>query len=185
MQIFFLVLTFFSIAAFQDCDGDRNAPQQRSSETVKAADNGLEVEFTILRPEIKTGDEFLAKAVFTNRSNRNIRLNALFLEFGPILLQTRHDDGTEVMRTSPPFPPEDDGEEARIKLAPGESASFQYRGLDLFGEELKDGKYSVRFRHENKVTKYGDWAGKLETDWVGFKVNSKLDAVGVAPQAGE
>src|SRR5690606_32936879 len=109
----------------------------------------------------------------------------LFLEFAPILLHTRRDDGTEVMRTSPPFPPADDGEESRITLAPGESASFQYRGLDLFGEELSDGKYSVRFLHENKVTKFGDWTGKLETNWVGFKVNSELDAVGVAPLSGE
>lgn len=183
MQIFFLVLAFFSLAFFQDCEGGKNTKQQRSSNTVKASDNGLEVEFTVERPEIKTGDEFLAKAVFTNRTNKNIRLNALFLEFAPILLQTRRDDGTEVMRTSPPFPPEDDGEEARVTLAPGESVSYQYRGVDLFGEELKDGKYSVRFRHENQVSKYGDWTGKLETDWAGFKVNSKLDAVGVAPLA--
>lgn len=182
MQIFFLVLAFFSLSFFQECEGGKNTKQQqRSSNTVKAADNGLEVEFTVERPEIKTGDEFLAKAVFTNRTNKNIRLNALFLEFAPILLHARRDDGTEVKRTSPPFPPADDGEESRITLAPGESASFQYRGLDLFGEELSDGKYSVRFLHENKVTKFGDWTGKLETDWVGFKVNSELDAVGVAP----
>src|SRR5690606_18176739 len=117
-------------------DGTKTQMRHRSSETVKAADNGLEVEFTVERPEIKTGDEFLAKAVFTNRSNRNIRLNALFLEFAPILLETRRRDGTGVMRTSPSFPPEDDGEEARITLAPGESTSFEYRGLDLFGEDL-------------------------------------------------
>jgi len=183
MQVIFLVLTFFSLALFQDCDGGKNTQKQRSSETVKAADNGLEVEFTVERAEVKTGDEFLAKAVFTNRSNKNLRLNTLFLEFAPILLQTRREDGTEVTRTSPPFPPEDDGEENRVTLAPGESVSFEYRGLDLFGEDLKDGKYSVRFRHENNVTKYGDWTGKLETDWVGFKVDSKLDAVGVAPMA--
>lgn len=148
---------------------------------MKVADNGLEVEFTIERPEIKNGDEFLAKAVFTNRSNKNIRLNTLFLEFAPILLQTRRQDGSEVIRTSPPFPPEDDGEEARVVLAPGESVSFQYRGVDLFGEDLEDGKFQIRFRHENKITKYGDWTGKLETDWATFTVNSKLDPVGVAP----
>lgn len=181
MQLFFLIFIFFSLAASPVCDGTKTQMRHRSSETVKAADNGLEVEFTVERPEIKTGDEFLAKAVFTNRSNRNIRLNALFLEFAPILLETRRRDGIEVMRTSPPFPPEDDGEEARITLAPGESTSFEYRGLDLFGEDLEDGKYTVRFRHENEVSKYGDWTGKLETDWISFKVDSDLDAVGVAP----
>ena len=169
------------LALFQDCDNGRHIQMQRSSDKVKVADNGLEVEFSIERPEIKTGEEFLAKAVFTNRSNKSIRLNTLFLEFAPILLQTRRADGTEVMRTSPPFPPEDDGEEARVVLAPGESVSFQYRGVDLFGEDLSDGKYKIRFRHENKITKFSDWTGKLETDWATFTVNSKLDPVGVAP----
>jgi len=137
---------------------------------VKTEVNNLEIEFTVEKLKIKTNDEFVAKAVFTNKSERNLRLNALFLEFAPILIKVRKSDGTPVNPTSPPFPPEDDGVVGRETLEPGKSTEFSYRGVDLFGTPLAKGKYQVRFRYENSEPKKGDWTGVIETGWIEFEV---------------
>jgi hypothetical protein len=140
---------------------------------MKAESNGLEVEFTVETRKIKNKDEFLARAVFTNRSERGLRLNALFLPFAPILLKVRQGDGTPVDPTSPPFPPADDGIVGREILEPAQSIGFQYRGVDLFGMPLSKGKYQVRFFYENLEPQKGDWIGTLGTDWIEFEVGDK------------
>lgn len=170
IQWLFLIWIGF---AFLDCPGSysQNSSNRRKT-SVKTEVNNLEVEFTVERPEIKTNDEFLAKAVFTNKSERNLKLNALFLEFAPILIKVRKSDGTPVNPTSPPFPPEDDGNVGRINLEPGKSTEFSYRGVDLFGTPLAKGKYQVRFRYENAVPRNGDWTGVLETGWIEFQVRN-------------
>lgn len=135
--------------------------------------NDLEVNFSVERPKIKNSDEFLAKAVFTNRSEAVMRLNALFLEFAPILLKIRRADGTFVNLTSPPFPPEDDGMVGRIELDPGRSSEYWYRGVDTFGDPLANGVYQVRFRYEAPESRSRDWFGTIETGWIEFEVSSK------------
>lgn len=140
---------------------------------MKVETNNLEVNFSVERPKIKNSDEFLAKAVFTNRSESAIRLNALFLEFAPILLKIRRADGTFVDPTSPPFPPQDDGVVGRIDLDPGRSSEFWYRGVDTFGDPLPNGVYQVRFRHEAPESRSRDWFGTIETGWMDFEVNNK------------
>lgn len=137
---------------------------------MKTEVNNLEIEFNVEKPKIKKNDEFLAKAVFNNKSERNLRLNALFLEFAPILIKVRKSDGTSVNPTSPPFPPEDDGNAGREILEPGKSVEFSYRGVDLFGTALAKGKYQVRFRYENAEPRNGDWTGTIETGWLEFEV---------------
>lgn len=140
---------------------------------MKTEVNNLEVEFIVEKPVIHENDEFLAKAVFTNKSEGDLRLNALFLEFAPILIKVRKADGTTVNPTSPPFPPEDDGNVGREILGPGKSVEFSYRGVDLFGTTLAKGKYQVKFRYENTERRNGDWTGLIETDWIGFEVKNK------------
>lgn len=135
--------------------------------------NDIQVDFSVERPKIKKSDEFLAKAVFTNRSDGVLRLNTLFLEFAPILLKVRRADGTMIDPTSPPFPPEDDGIVGRIELEAGRSTEFWYRGVDTFGDDLADGVYQVRFRHENPETPNREWSGTIETGWVEFEVSNK------------
>ncbi len=142
----------------------------RSDKVVKIEVNHLEVEFSIESQNIETTDDFQAQATFTNKSNKDLKLNALFLGFSPILLKTEHEDGTPVPPGSPPFPPVDDGKAGRVVLGPGESKTYKYRGVDYFGVPLEDGKYRVRFRYENTITKYEDWAGTIETGWIDFEV---------------
>ncbi|NNE65653.1 MAG: hypothetical protein HKN33_03730 [Pyrinomonadaceae bacterium] len=137
---------------------------------MKTEVNHLELEFSVTNQEIVSTDEFEARATFTNRSKEDMQLSTLFLEFGPILLKTRYADGSPVNPASPPFPPLDDGKVGRINLKPGESKSYVYRGVDYFSEPLPEGKYQVRFRHENMVAKYGDWIGTIETEWIAFEI---------------
>jgi hypothetical protein len=155
---------------FLDCVGGLQNSSNRRKNKVKTEVNQLEVEFIVTNRQLKKAEEFQAQAIFTNKSGNDLRLNALFLDFAPILLKTRYQDGTPVFPTSPPFPPEDDGNTGRINLKPGESATFTYRGVDYFGTPLREGKYQLRFRYENKVSKYGDWTGLIESDWVDFEV---------------
>src|SRR6266404_9970305 len=105
--LFFLIFMGFTVF---DCPGkhQQNSSNRRKT-SVKTEVSNLEVEFTVEHPTIKTNDEFLAKVVFTNKSENNLRLNALFLGFAPISIKVRKSDGTPVNPTSPPFPPKDDG----------------------------------------------------------------------------
>lgn len=157
--------------AFLDCPAiySQNSSHRRKT-SVKTEVNNLELEFTIEEPKIKIGDEFVAKAVFTNKSERSLRLNALFLGFAPILIKVRKADGSPLHPASPPFPPADDGIAGREVLEPGKSIDFSYRGVDLFGTPLAKGRYQARFRYENSESKYGDWTGVIETGWVEFEV---------------
>lgn len=159
-------------AFFLQCSGGSSSQgsSKRSKNKVKVEVNNLQVEFSIADQVIKTTDDFQAQAVFTNKSKEDLRLNALFLEFAPILLKTRKIDGTPVNPGSPPFPPEDDGNVGRIILKPEQSEKFSYRGVDYFGEPLPEGKYQVRFIYQNPVNQYGDWTGKIETDWINFEI---------------
>ncbi len=172
MRVVLLIILLFAGLGFQDCErGKSRKPSAGRNAEVKTKVNDLEVVFELEQPTIRNTDDFLARATFTNRSSRDIRLNTLFLGFAPILLKVRKADGTPVNPTSPPFPPEDDGTEGRVMLAPEKSVSFEYRGVDLFGTPLDDGKYEVRFRYQNTITEYNDWTGAIETDWISFKVD--------------
>jgi len=169
-EVLLTSLLFVTLSAY-DCQGKHpNNSADRRKTSVKTEANNLEVEFTVETPTIKTNDEFLAKAVFTNKSERVLRLNALFLEFAPILIKVRKADGTPINPTSPPFPPNDDGVVGRQTLEPGKSAEFSYRGVDLLGTPLSKGRYQARFRYENSEAKKGDWTGVIETGWVEFEV---------------
>jgi hypothetical protein len=171
MRAIFLLFIVSVGLAFFDCPGGHSQNKsQRRKTSVKTEANNLEVEFTVETPKIKKNDDFRAKAVFTNTGERNLRLNALFLEYAPILIKVRKADGTPVNPTSPPFPPEDDGNVSREILEKGKSVDFSYRGVDLFGMPLEKGKYQVRFRYENTESKNGDWTGLIETGWVEFEV---------------
>lgn len=172
MRVVFLIFLLLAGLGFQDCDrGKSRKPSAGRNAQVKTKINDLEVVFELEQQVISEADEFSAKATFTNRSSRDTRLNTLFLGFAPILLKIRQADGTPVNPTSPPFPPKDDGTEGRVMLASDKSVSFEYRGVDLFGTPLEDGKYEVRFRYENTVTEYNDWTGAIETDWISFEVD--------------
>ena len=179
-----LIIAVFGLVWFQECDSRSANRGNMNRSDVTATSNNLEVKFSVDRTTIRTADDFLARAVFTNRGPDRLKLNTLFLGFAPILLKVQHADGTPVNPTSPPFPPEDDGDEGRVVLKPNESVTFEYRGVDLFGDDLADGNYQVRFRHENTDAKYRDWVGTLETDWVNFEVDSDLEPLPVVvPEA--
>lgn len=172
MRVVFLIFLLIAGLGFQDCKGEKSRqPSTGRNAAVKTKVNDLEVAFELEQQVIKAAEDFSARATFTNRSSKDIRLNTLFLGFAPILLKVRRADGTPVNPTSPPFPPEDDGTEGRVILAPEKSASFAYRGVDLFGTSLEDGKYEVRFRYENTVSEFNDWTGLIETGWVSFEVD--------------
>jgi len=65
----------------------------------------------------------------------------------------------------------DDGQVGRKTLSPGESILFSYRGRDyLAGRSLPPGIYQVMFDYENTSSEYGDWIGKIESEWITFEV---------------
>lgn len=172
MRVVFLIFLLLAGLGFQDCKREKSGqPSTGRNAAVKTKVNDLEVVFELEQPILRAAEDFSARATFTNRSSKDIRLNTLFLGFAPILLKVRRADGTLVNPTSPPFPPEDDGMEGRVILAPEKSTAFSYRGVDLFGTPLEDGKYEVRFRYENTINEYNDWIGLIETGWVAFEVD--------------
>jgi hypothetical protein len=178
MKSIFFVIAFLAALSFQDCNKvEMPKISQGREKKVNAKSNNLEVELTLERQKFKTANDFLATATFTNRGADRMRLNTLFLGFAPILLKVQHIGGTPVEPTSPPFPPEDDGEEGRVYLKPNESITFTYRGVDLFGDELRNGKYQVRFVHENSISGKGDWTGNISTDWLTFEVDSSYEEI--------
>lgn len=147
----------------------RKDEKERKSE-IKMEVNQLGVDFGVLNPLIKKGDDLVVRITLTNKSDNQIKLNGLFLEIPKILLKVRKADGTPIYPGSPPIPFKDDGKTGRIYLAPGQATTFTYKGSDYFGVELSPGKYQVKFRHQNTVAEYGDWTGTIETDWVNFEV---------------
>ena len=146
--------------------GTKTRPRKES--IVQA--NGLELTFALTRSRIKNIEEFEARATFTNKSDHAIRLNALFLDVPPLLLDVRTVAGEQVFASPPPFPPEDDGEVGRVNLLPGQSSSYVYPGILYFSRPLSPGMYQVRFRYENTVAQGKDWLGKLVSDWLNFEV---------------
>ena len=173
MKVILIVLAFTAAFMLQDCGRtEMTQASQGREKKVKAKSNDLEIELTLESQKIRTANDFLATAKLTNRGAERMRLNTLFLGFAPILLKVQQIDGTPVKPTSPPFPPEDDGHEGRVYLKPNESVTFTYRGVDLFGDDLNDGKYQFRFVHENTDASKGDWTGSLTTDWLAFEVDS-------------
>ena len=108
---YLLIIAVFGLVWFQECDSRSANRGNMNRSDVTATSNNLEVKFSVDRAKIRIADDFRATAVFTNRGPDRLKLNTLFLGFAPILLKVQHADGTPVNHTSPPFPPEDDGDE--------------------------------------------------------------------------
>jgi hypothetical protein len=148
------------------------ADEERKS-SVSTTVNGLEVDFSVLAPEITSIQEFAARVVMTNRGSAGLRLNCLLLNRPRVLLKVRHITGLPVPPGLLGFPPRDDGEVGRKVLKPGEFVTYSYTGLQYFSSELAPGKYQVRFVYENTLPQHGDWTGRVETEWVDFEVVTK------------
>ena len=146
---------------------------------MKTEVNHLGAEIGVSTPRIRKSDDLEVHVVFTNRSDNEVVLNTLFLDFGTILLKVRRSDTTPVPLGPPPMPPVDDGKTGRITLKPGRSATFKYRGVNLFGSGLPPGTYQVKFHYENEDTANTDnreWKGIIESDWLSFDVTKDSTA---------
>jgi len=151
----------------------QKANSERKSR-VSTTVNQLEVDFQVLTPVITSAAKLTAVVVFTNKSARDMRLNALFLDLPKVLLKVRRAGGLPVNPGPPGMPPLDDGEAGRKVLKPDEFVSYQYTGAEYFGTELRPGKYEIQFRYENLLPQKGDWTGTIETDWLPFEVVKPL-----------
>ena len=148
-------------------------PSTGRKSTMKIEVNHLAVEISVTTPRIQRSDDLQIRVVFTNQSSNEMVLNALFLDFGTILLSVRKSDTTSVPMGPPPMPPIDDGKTGRITLQPGQSATFKYRGVNLFGRELPHGSYQLRFAYENQESANTDareWKGLIQSDWLAFDI---------------
>ncbi len=136
--------------------------------------NQLEVEFTIMTPEIPTAATLGVMVVMKNKSSGNLRLNALFLDMPKVLLKVRDSEGRPVHPGPPGMPPLDDGEAGRKVLKPEELVAYKYTGRNYFATDLRPGKYQIQFRYENVLPQKGDWTGTIETDWLDFEVTKPV-----------
>jgi len=107
---------------------------------------------------------------FTNESTERLRLNAMYLDAGQILLKFQRADGVAVPTGPPPVPEVDDGKAGRIDLEPGKSVKFTYPGGVVLGTPLLRGTYEVRFRYENDPPRPGEWGGTIELGPAKFEV---------------
>jgi hypothetical protein len=147
---------------------ERADAERRSSVSVTI--NQLEVDFTVMTPEISAAAKLVVVVVMKNKSAGNLRLNALFLDRPKVLLKVRDSEGLPVHPGSPGMPPLDDGETGRKELKPEESVAYKYVGKNYFGADLLPGKYQIQFRYENTLPQKGDWTGTIETEWLDFEV---------------
>jgi len=133
--------------------------------------NDLEFEFSVpYRP--KTTQDVEARVTFKNLSSAPMRINAITLESGTLVLRFKKTDGMLVPTGPPPLPTRDDGNIDRVVLDPGKSTTFVFRGSDLFpGSELENGDYLVRFVYKNANKTYQDWVGSIETEWLSFELH--------------
>lgn len=145
---------------------------------MKVTVNQLGVEFRVITPRIKKSDNLEVRAVFTNESQKTIRLNALFLPYATVMLKIRKADGALINPSSPPLPPVDDGKTDRMELTPGESATHVYKGYEYLGAPLQSGEYEVRFRYDNSRSKFEEWKGVIETNWLKFEVGIEENLTG-------
>lgn len=140
---------------------------------MKTEVNHLGAEVTVANPRISKLDDFEVRVVFTNQGSQDLVLNALDLNFGTILLKVRKADKTPVPLGPPPLPPMDNGKIGRIVLDAGQSVTFKYRGINLFGSPLPPGSYQVMYSYENGKTANTDtreWKGTIESGWLSFEV---------------
>src|SRR6266404_2024175 len=103
------------------CSGglQQNFANRRESR-MKIEVNDLSVDFSVTNVRIKKAEDLEVRIVFTNTSQKQLRLNALFLDFTTIILKVRRPDGKAVNPGPPPLPPIDDGQTGRIDLAPSQ-----------------------------------------------------------------
>ena len=139
-------------------------------QSVSTIVSGLAVELDVLTPRIHKAEEFEARAVFTNKSSTELKLNALLLDIPNVHLKVKDSHGLPIHPGPPGMPRQDDGKAGRKILKPGQSVSFEYTGFAYFGTELAPGRYEVRFVYENTITEHGDWTGSIQTEWVPFDV---------------
>ena len=141
---------------------------------VRTTVNQLEVDFTVITPEIPAAAKLAVVVIMRNKSAGNLRLNALFLDQPKVLLKVRDSEGRPVYPGPPGMPPLDDGESGRKVLKPEEFVSYEYSGMNYFGTSLLPGKYQIQFRYENTLPQKGDWTGTIETEWLNFEVKKPL-----------
>ncbi len=134
-------------------------------------DPTLHVSASLHPAQLHRGEDFELRVALTNAGDRPVRLNALFLQYATLTLRIeRAEDGSHVQPGPPPLPPRDDGQIARVTLAPGERFETSYRGGNYSPQRLPPGDYRVRFRHENTVADHGDWTGRVESPWLPLRV---------------
>ena len=139
--------------------------------TSEAAPPVIKADLTVRNPDLRQAADLDVSVTVTNKSNRALRLNTLFWDSATLRLEVRERRRRVLVNPGPPpVPPVDDGQTARIVLAPGRSLIYVYKGRDFFGTVPPPGAYQVRFRYENRVVQHGDWIGTIESPWVDFKV---------------
>jgi hypothetical protein len=133
-------------------------------------DETLRASASLSAPRIDHGEDFEVRVTITNISDHPVRLNALFLRYATLMLRIERADSSHVQPGPPPLPPRDDGQVARVELAPGASFEVVYHGGNYSPQRLPPGDYRVRFSHENTVADHGDWTGRVESAWLPLRV---------------
>jgi hypothetical protein len=132
--------------------------------------NELAYEFSVPY-RVKSSPDLIATVTLKNLSSASIRINAITLDSGTLVLKFKKTDETPVRTGPPPLPSRDDGNIDRVVIDPGQSTTFTYRGTDLFpGSDLENGDYLVRFVYRNANAAYHDWIGSIETEWLSFEL---------------
>lgn len=122
--------------------------------------NDLELGLTLNKTTIRSPEELVAQATFTNAGAGTLRFNTLPVSAPSLALVLRRAGGDPVHMPPPPVPSPDDGVRGRVDLAAGESHTITYEGF--LPQPLPPGDYELALRYRS-----GD--DDLRSAWVRFE----------------
>ena len=127
----------------------------------------LEAHLNIRPKEAKQREEINAYGTIVNVGNKMLTFNLVPLSAPSLTLEIVNIEGSPVHLPPPPVP----GEKVSvIELEPGQNYETEYRGF--VPQWTSPGTYKVRllYTHQSPSVASAEWAGKVSSKWVEFKI---------------
>jgi hypothetical protein len=127
----------------------------------------LEAQLTVRPRQTSRREEFVALVSLVNQGSEAVIINLAPVESPSLALEIVDASGAPALLPPPPVPR---SSATRIRLAPGERHTLEYRGF--VPPWFAPGSYRVRFRYKYRPTtsERDEWTGELLSEWEEFTI---------------
>ena len=127
----------------------------------------LEARLIFHPKDAKKREEINAYGTIVNVGNETLTFNPVPLNAPSLALEIVDTEGSPLNLPPPPVP---GGKVRAIDLEPGQSYKMEYRGFVPQWTAPNTYKARLLYTHQPSSVAPGEWAGKVSSKWVEFKI---------------